>query len=50
MWHDKTIRCKLDPEKILSVRSDGKTLFLSKEPKSSKSTFHVKVYEGNIIK
>ena len=51
MWHDKTIRSKLDPEKKICIRSgNGETLYLGEDDSKEENKFCLKVYEKNIIK
>ena len=51
VWHDRTIRCKMDPERKICIRSgDGETLYLGDNNTKEENMFRLKVYEENIIK
>ena len=51
VWHDGTIRSKLDPEKKICIRgSDGETLYLGDDDTEEVNKFCLKVYHKNIIK
>merc|ERR1719154_343252 len=50
IWHDFTIRSKLDPEKKICINKDGKTLHLAADESDETNKFRLKAYEGNALK
>lgn len=49
VWHDNTIRCKLDPSKKLCIK-DTKTLYLGKDDTKDENQFQLCVFDANIIR
>jgi hypothetical protein len=50
VWHDYTIRSKLDLEKKICIMKDGKTLCLASDETDETNQFRLKPYEGNALK